>query len=245
MLSPLVDIRSRSTNRSTDELFRITADVESYWRSSALPEFDGTTWGLPERELQPVDGPLAAPAESLVENRQQITIGALGGSLVPAAPDPFEASGPDDLRYVAETSTLVTVGSDLQSGDRIDIVSAAPALDAARLSSATSVAPPDPIHTSLPSDLPEVVGATARQVTAGTTSSYEAALVLQTWFQREFDYSLEVRPGHGNSAIESFLRGPRRLLRAVRGHPCRHAANPRHPDTGCRRFHIRRSTRGR
>ncbi len=206
VLSPLVDIRSRLTNRSTTELFRVSADIESYWRSSALPEFDGTTWGLPERDLLPVDGPLAAPADSLVENRQQITIGALGGSLVPAAADPFEASGPDDLKYVAETSTLVTVGGDLQAGDTIDIVSAAPALNAARLSAATSTASPDPIHTSLPSDLPEVVGATARQVTAGTTSAYEAALALQTWFQREFDYSLEVRPGHGNSAIESFLR---------------------------------------
>ncbi len=55
VVSPLVDIRSRLTNRSNAELFRVRADVESYWRSSALPEFDGTTWGLPERELQPVD----------------------------------------------------------------------------------------------------------------------------------------------------------------------------------------------
>ena len=205
VLSPLVDIRSRLTNRSTTELFRVRADSESYWRSSALPEFDGTTWGLPERELQSIDGPLTAPADSLVENRQRITIGALGGRLVPAAPDPFEAS-PDSLRFVAETSTLVTVGNDLQTGDRIDIVSATPTLDPDQLRQATSVAPPDPIHTDLPEDLPPVVAATASQVTAGATSSYDAALALQSWFQREFEYSLEVRPGHGNSAIESFLR---------------------------------------
>jgi hypothetical protein len=43
-------------------------------------------------------------------------------------------------------------------------------------------------------------------VTDGATSSYDAALRLQAWFQNEFEYSLEVRPGHGNSAIESFLR---------------------------------------
>jgi transglutaminase-like putative cysteine protease len=206
VLSPLVDIRSRLTNRSTTELFRIRADTESYWRSSALPDFDGTTWGLPERELQSVDGPLTASVDFLVENRQQITIGALGGTLVPAAPDPFEASGPDDLRFVAETSTLVTIDGDLQSGDTIDIVSAAPALDPARLASATSAASPDPIHTSVPDDLPEVVAALTSQVTDGATSSYDAAIRLQGWFQSEFEYSLEVRPGHGNSAIESFLR---------------------------------------
>ena len=206
VLSPLVDIRSRLTNRSTTELFRVRADTESYWRSSALPDFDGTTWGLPERELRSVDGPLTAPVDSLVENRQQITIGALGGTLVPAAPDPFEASGPDDLRFVAETSTLVTVDGDLQTDDTIAIVSAAPVLDPARLAAATSAASPDPIHTDLPGDLPDVVAATARQVTDGATSTYDAALRLQMWFQNEFEYSLEVRPGHGNSAIEGFLR---------------------------------------
>jgi transglutaminase-like putative cysteine protease len=206
VLSPLVDIRSRLTNRSTDELFRVRADAESYWRSSALPDFDGTTWGLPERELRRVDGPLTAPVGSLVENRQLITIGALGGSLVPAAPDPFEASGPDDLRFVAETSTLVTVDDDLATGDTIEIVSATPVLDPARLAAATSAASPDPIHVEFPAGLPAVVEATAREVTAGATSTYDVALRLQMWFQTEFQYSLEVRPGHGNSAIESFLR---------------------------------------
>jgi transglutaminase-like putative cysteine protease len=204
VISPLVDIRSRLTNRSTAELFRVRADVESYWRSSALPEFDGTTWGLPARELRPIGD--TSTDRSLTDNRQRITIGALGGSLVPAAPDPFQASGPDDLRWVPETSTLVTIDGDLRTGDTIDIVSAAPQVDAARLNAATSSNPPDPIHTSVPADLPEVVGATARQVTAGATSAYEAALTLQMWFQEQFEYSLEVRPGHGNSAIEAFLR---------------------------------------
>ncbi len=206
VLSPLVDIRSRLTNRSTAELFRVRADVESYWRSSALPEFDGTTWGLPERELRPVDGALAAADASLRENRQRITIGALGGTLVPAAPDPFQASGPDDLRWVPETSTLVTVDGDLQTGDVIDIVSTSPLLGPERLAAATSTDPGDPIYTSVPTDLPEVVAATARRVASGAQSSYQAALFVQAWFQREFEYSLEVRPGHGNSAIENFLR---------------------------------------
>jgi transglutaminase-like putative cysteine protease len=205
VLSPLVDIRSRLTNRTTTELFRVRADSESFWRSSALPEFDGTTWRLPERKLQPVDGPLTAPIDSLVQNRQRITIGALGGTLVPAAPDPFEASGPGDLEFEAETSTLITIDGSLEPSDTIEIVSAAPVLDSARLRAATSTEPPDPIHTALPDDLPDVVEATALEVTAGTTSTYDAAIALQTWFRSEFDYSLEVQEGHDNSAIEKFL----------------------------------------
>jgi hypothetical protein len=60
-------------------------------------------------------------------------------------------------------------------------------------------------YTALPADLPDVVAATTRQVTDGATSTYDAALSLQAWFQNEFDYSLDVRPGHDTSAIETFL----------------------------------------
>jgi transglutaminase-like putative cysteine protease len=206
VVSPLVDIQSRLTNRSTEELFRMRAETESYWRLSALPEFDGTTWGLPERDLEQVDDGLGIPGAASAENRQRVTIGVLGGSFVPAAPDPFQASGPDDLRWLPETSTLVTGDGDLETGDVIDIVSTSPQLDRAALAAATSNNPGDPIYTTVPTDLPEVVAVTARRVTSGAQTSYEAALFVQAWFQREFEYSLEVRPGHGNSAIESFLR---------------------------------------
>lgn len=206
VISPLVDIRSRLTNRSTDELFRVTADVESYWRSAALPEFDGTTWGLPERALRPVDESLTTPRDAAVENRQQITIGALAGTLVPAAPDPFRASGPDDLRWVAETSTLVTIDGDLETADVIDVVSATLQLDADTLRVASSDDPGDEIYTMLPADLPPVVVETARRMTSGSSSPYESARMLQGFFQRDFTYSLEVQPGHDGSAIEAFLR---------------------------------------
>ena len=205
VISPLVDIRSRLTNRSTAELFRVQADTESYWRSSALPEFDGTTWGLPERRLEPV-GEALGTASARSDNRQRITIGVLGGSLVPAAPAQVIAASPSgDLRWAPETSTLVTVDGDLEAGDVIEIVSSAPRLDRETLAGATSTGVGDPIYTSVPADLPAVVETTARRVTSGARNSYEAALFVQAWFQREFEYSLAVQSGHGNSAIEDFL----------------------------------------
>ncbi len=206
VVSPLVDIRSRLTNRSDRELFRVQASAESYWRTSALPEFDGTTWGLPERSLRSTDETLSSPRSGAEELRQQITIVDLGGSLVPAAPDPFQASGPTDLRWVAETSTLVTVDGQLEFGDVIDVVSASPRFDAAVLAAATATDAGDPIYTDLPDDLPEVVAATAAQVTASSTSAYDSAMLLQGWFRTQFEYSLEVQSGHGNNAIENFLR---------------------------------------
>lgn len=206
VVSPLVDIRSRLTNRSDTELFVVQANLESYWRSSALPRFDGTTWGLPERQLESVDDQLSAPRPGTEELRQQLRIVNLGGTLVPAAPDPREASGRDGLRWVPDTSTLVIVDGDLEPGDTFNITSAAPRFNSDALSAATSTDAGDPIYLELPDDLPSIVAETATQVTAGATNSYEASLALQNWFQGEFEYSLDVQPGHGNSAIEGFLR---------------------------------------
>jgi transglutaminase-like putative cysteine protease len=206
VVSPLVDIRSRLTNRSDSELFEVRASAESYWRTSALAEFDGTIWGLPERTLQSTDDALGRPRSGAQELRQQITIVDLGGSLVPAAPDPFQASGPTDLRWVAETSTLVTVDNELELGDVIDVVSASPRFDPAVLAAASATDAGDPIFLQVPEDLPDVVAATAAQVTATSASAYESAMLLQEWFRTEFEYSLEVQSGHGNNAIENFLR---------------------------------------
>ncbi|TFH14356.1 MAG: DUF4129 domain-containing protein, partial [Acidimicrobiales bacterium] len=206
VVSPLVDIRSRLTNRSDSELFQVRASAESYWRVSALPEFDGTIWGLPERPLVSTDDQLARPRSGTEELRQQITIVELGGSLVPAAPDPFQASGPTDLRWVAATSTLVTIDGALQPGDVIDVVSASPRFDPAVLAAATATDAGAPIYAELPDDLPDMVAETAAQVTAGSTSAYDSALLLQGWFQTQFEYSLDVQSGHGNNAIENFLR---------------------------------------
>ncbi|HUS42509.1 MAG TPA: DUF3488 and transglutaminase-like domain-containing protein [Ilumatobacteraceae bacterium] len=204
VLSPLVDIQSRITNRSTTELFRVSADAASYWRSSTLPEFDGTTWRPPEDKLQRGDDLIAAaPPASVTRNKQTITIGALGGNVVPAAPDPVQS---DPGLPVDDDTSAVQVDGSLAAGDRFNIVSAALVLDAAQLSQPTSIAPPDPIFTQLPDDLPAIVAEKTREVTAGATSSLDAALRLEAWFQGgEFTYSLEVRRGHDKSAIESFL----------------------------------------
>jgi transglutaminase-like putative cysteine protease len=209
VVSPLVDIRSRLTNRSTTELFTVQADTDSYWRSSALPKFDGVTWGLPERALSRADGTIGQGVAGAVEIRQEVTIAALGGALLPAAADPVAATGEgdlrNDLRWNADSATLVKTGGDLETGNRFSIISASPRYSSTTLATATSLDPGDPIYLELPSDFPDSVAVTAREVTAGSTSTYAAALSLQDWMRNEFTYSLEIQEGHGNNAIESFL----------------------------------------
>ena len=206
VVSPLVDIRSRLTNRSDSELFTVKADFESYWRLSALPRFDGTTWGLPERSLSRVDGELSPARAGATELRQEITITSLGAQFVPAAADPRSASPQDGLRFNADSSTLLKADGDLAAGDQFEIVSASPQFLVEDLQAAASTDAGDPIYLELPNGFPSSIGDIARSVTAGATTPYETALTLQNWFRSEFDYSLEVQAGHSNTAIEGFLR---------------------------------------
>lgn len=206
VVSPLVDIRSRLTNRSNAELFTVRADFESYWRLSALARFNGTEWGLPERSLSRVDGELTEARDGSMQLRQEITITSLGDKFVPAAADPQAASPQDGLRWNSDSSTLLKTDGDLANGDTFEIVSASPRFDVAALQASASTDAGDPIYLELPDDFPSSVGELAQSVTAGATTSYETAIALQDWFRSEFTYSLEVQAGHSNTAIEGFLR---------------------------------------
>ncbi len=206
VLSPLVDIRARLVNHADTRLFVVQATAPSYWRVSGLPEFDGTTWGLPSRSLEDVEGQLSEPAPSSSENRQEVTVGALRGKLIPAAAEPERASPSAGVRWNAETSTLLRVDRELVSGDHFTIVSATPTYTPDALRAATSSAPPDPIYLDLPGDFPQSITATAVSVTADQATTYDRMLALQNWFRSEFRYSTDIPQGHSTSAIEAFLR---------------------------------------
>ncbi len=207
VISPLVDIRSRLTNQSEVELFRVNATAPSYWRATTLPVFDGQTFQLPTRALERVEGDFGAGLGTQI--RQQIQVLALGGKLVPAAADPFQAEGfsagrPIELRLNRDTSTLVAP-DEITAGDLFSVVSSTPQLTPEVLRNATSSTPPDSIFLDLPDDLPDVVADLAADVTDGAGSEYDAVVALQNWFRADFRYSLDVQRGHGSKAIESFL----------------------------------------
>jgi transglutaminase-like putative cysteine protease len=210
VINPLVDIRSRLTNTSNVELFLVDADAPAYWRVTTLPEFDGRTFRVPTSPLESASRPDRPPPDWLL-NRQQIQVRALGGELVPAAADVYQAAGTtasgDDLRMLRarDSSSLVVADDyDLALGDLFTVVSANPDLGRDELRAATVAAPPDPIFLDLPDDLPSIVADTAAEIAGGTSNPYDAAIALQNWL-RGFEYSLDVQPGHGKSAIESFL----------------------------------------
>lgn len=204
IVSPLVDIQSRLVNQSDNELFVVRADGPSYWRVSALPQFDGDRWDLPDGELESVDDSLAPALAGSVRNSQLVTITGLGGALVPAAAEPVSAEG-DDLGYNELSATLVKVGSDLDDDDQYTIVSAMPRFTPEQLRQATSNDPPDSGFLDLPEDFPAVVTQTAADVTVGAPSSFDSMVMLQDWFRANFTYSTDIPRGHDTSAIVAFL----------------------------------------
>lgn len=204
VVSPMIDIRARLVNDAETELFRVRAGESSYWRLSALPRFDGSRWDLPDGELDELSAFGAQMMPGTRRNEQVITIDALGGSLVPAAPEPISASGPA-VGYNDLTATLVKGGGSLDDGDTFEVMSAMPRFDAEQLRQASTSSPPSDIFFELPGDLPPVISTTAAEVTAGGATSFEKAVLLQDWFRAEFEYSTEVPEGHSNSAIVDFL----------------------------------------
>ncbi len=208
VISPLVDIRSRLTNTSTVELFRVLADQPAYWRVTTLGDFDGQTFGLPTRRLERVTDLEPEPEARVI--RQQVQIVGLLGQLIPAAANPYQAAGQTadgtdlPLRLDRDTNSLLAP-EELASGDLFTIVSATTVLDAERLRAAGVGTDVDPVYLGVPDDLPEVVSRLAGEVTAGTATTYDQAMALQSWFQTQFRYSLEMQPGHSGAAIEAFL----------------------------------------
>ena len=205
VLSPLVDIRSRLVNRSNTEMFTASAAAGRYWRSTGLTVFDGTTWKLPERQLDDADGTLNEPGPDARIVQQQIVINRLGGQLVPAAFKPIQVSQPG-LLWLGETDTLLLDdGATLATGDVFNIASdvAVPSPDLLRATTASGLGAD---MTDLPDSVPSEAIGLAAEVTAGAATDYDRALALQNWFRDEFDYSLEVQRGHSDDAISAFLR---------------------------------------
>lgn len=202
--SPLVDIRSRLVDQSDAEMLTVTATAEANWRVSTLAQFDGTTWGLPQRSLSSAGGELNDPRPDSTRNQQLVRIVNLAGRLVPAAADPVRVEG-EGLRFNDDSSTLVRTDRELAPGDVYSIESAMPNFDVTALQAASSSDAPDEIYLDLPRGFPDSVRALAAEVTAGASTPYDRARALQDWFRSEFEYSLEVAPGHSVSAIEAFL----------------------------------------
>ncbi len=207
-ISPLVDIQGRIANQSDTELFTVQAATPSYWRLTALDEFDGRIWSS-ARTYRDASGTLGGGLEDghSTPLEQQYTIGGLSSIWYPAAFAPTKISIGGEVRYDPQTASIVTKSGDTPEGQQYTVESEIPNLTPNVLQAATGAAPADIAthYTELPANFPANLSKLASDITANAVTPYEKALLLQNWFRKNFTYDLDVQRGHGINAIEAFL----------------------------------------
>jgi len=210
-LSPIVELKGRLTGQSTVEAFRVVSAVPSYWRITALPDFNGRTW-TSRAKVRDADGRLGGGLSDTIggtEVQQTITISGLKQIWLPAAYSPVGVTGADGITYDSKTSSLVSKEDDPQGLNYV-VTSVLPTDIDAELLQAAVETPTGEVaerNLALPEDFPDELVAEAERIVseAQARTPYDKALVLQSFFRDNFEYDLSFRAGHSDAIIQQFL----------------------------------------
>ena len=210
-VSPLVNIEHRLVEQSNQELFTVRSQQRSYWRLTALDQFDGQIWKS-DGSYESAEGRLPRSVDTSATTatfQQTYQITALDTIWLPAAYLPRSVDkASTEVRYEPDTSTLIVGTNVPNSNDAVYTVqSALPLYDPQQLEQAPNDVPKSILDTELqlPSDFSQNIIAEAQNVVAGASTTYDKALALQDYFRNNFTYDLTVPPGHSTSAIEQFV----------------------------------------
>jgi transglutaminase-like putative cysteine protease len=215
-LSPLVNLRDRLLKQTDSPLFTVEADEPSYWRLTALDEFDGDMWRS-HAQFEAVEDELPGEvgAGQSDDVQQRFTIENLDKIWAPVAFKPVrlkESTIP--LSYNEDLSTLILKNDDSLRGASYTVESRTTQPSPEMLRSVLMDDIPEDVmenYTSLPEDFSERAQSTATAV-AGDNNlrPYEVAMKLQNFFRDgDFHYDTELELGHNESAIDTFLRDKR------------------------------------
>jgi transglutaminase-like putative cysteine protease len=219
VLSPIVELQTRLVQQPDIEVFTVRSNRPSYWRLTALDDFDGEIWKS-SYQTGDVDGDLSREIEPAAEAdavTQEVEILALDSVWMPAAFEPtrIEAAGvPTD--YDPESSTLlVDEDNETDSSDGYSYTVTSQLADFSDEElRAASPDIPDGIrtrYTALPGDFPDSVEQLAEEITADETTAFDKAHALQDFLRSNaFTYDTDVGPGHSQDALVSFLLDTRR-----------------------------------
>ncbi len=199
---------------------RTTAPTAPYLRAVTLSRFDGSVWQPDSSDTVPVPSegavfePVAVDGDiTVADYTTTVTVDQLDS---PWLPVPYPASTVTGLNGdwlgMPQNRTVVTrAGSTREQVYEVQADVPRPTLEQIR-SRSVGGADLDPALTSLPGDVPAVIGDTAREVTAGAQSPYDQLAALQTWFRSsQFRYSLDAPvdsgfDGAGLDAVADFLQ---------------------------------------
>lgn len=217
ILDPLVSMRRNLTLSNDSEVirYRTASPSPSYFRVTALENFDGTTWrqrtGL-ESGRDPgweLPGIIQAPGEGILST-YDISVTNLENAFLPL---PYPIAQLENINGVGsgwhlDPATGIAFSQDQPAtGTNYRVTAIEPTINAGDLRGA-----PLPEGTlwpqlSLPTSISPTIKQTALDVTAGAATPYDKALALQSWFTRDgaFRYSTSVRSGSDLDYITEFL----------------------------------------
>jgi len=216
-----IDLRASLTSTTAVPLLRYSSnspDVRSdYLQMSVLDKFDGNKWTSGSVPNSPLDATANVTIPGLTtsgvkQTHVTTTVSVIGDLSLNAIPVPYAPSSVSGIEQpLYDPSTLEVVPGDSTSrsrmGQQYTVKSTDVAPTTAQLEAATGVGDGSLArYLKLPQDLPADVTTKAKSITAGYTTPFEKALILQDYFLANFSYSLSVPAGDGNSAIETFLK---------------------------------------
>lgn len=197
-----------------------TGPSAPYLRAVTLSQFDGAVWqpDTGDSVTVPGDGPVFDPVPvdgdiAVADWTTNVTVGELDS---PWLPVPYPASTVTGLEGewlgLPSNRTIVSrSGSSRNQDYQAEAIVPRPTLEQIRSRPVGGDELGDAV-TALPADVPAIIGETARSVTAGAQSPYDALVALQSWFRSsQFRYSLDAPvdagfDGAGMDAVAQFLQ---------------------------------------
>lgn len=214
---PVADLRRDLTRGDDVDLVRIKvptrAGAPSYVRLSVLDEFTSAAWRVGPRSRPAGNAATGAlpPAPALNAAGERVpwdveVSTAFVSDWLPVPRWAVAVNAGADWRY---DSTQLDVHRGRTPGSTSGLDYSAIEYRPDITASALAAAPPDPAmverYTTLPAARPDLPARLAREVTQGAHNDLERAVALQAFFQKQFRYSTDTRPGSGMTALVNFL----------------------------------------
>ena len=216
--NPMLDLKRNLDGQSDSALLTLQTDDPdpAYLRLAALDTFDGSSWAPGERpsdtSLDLDQTPVAPGLGSDVDRSRFVYdvefTSQFQSTWLPTTYPVTEVEAEGDWGIDAVQLDVSARDEDLETpGMRYRFTSfrVTPAREQLERADALSTTL-DPFL-ALPDDLPDVIGAVARDVTADAELPIDRALALQSWFRENggFRYSLDRAPGDSMETIVDFL----------------------------------------
>jgi hypothetical protein len=223
-INTLVQVAEEEIYQSKEQLFSVHTPERSYLVYTTLDEFDGNAFTQAGSDTEVTSSPLPLHGPGTPGNTELVTqvihIDHLGGSTVPALPEPAAESGPGkDAALYSPVNSDLQQDIQLSGGDTVTVVSAIPEVSKSQEPIGAVAAPVAPLDQAsqdveLPSSIPPYLTQLAHRLARGSTTAYEKAEALQNYFQKSglFTYSLPA-PGSGGSGAVSGGEGLSDLVR--------------------------------